>query len=194
MSAAHSAEKDPSPADQASGEAAEPRPETLEELLQRLRPRLRRVLAGYHIPPQDAEDLLQEALLAAYLAWPTIQNKDAWLLVTLRHKCSIYWRGHRTRKVQAVDPEFLEDLAGAQPAPQEREELLWDLDRLLALLGHRHRELMRLRFGLGFSPDEVAEKLGYNTSSVRKLSCRSLVRLQKKAGELASYPPVVAAR
>ena len=169
----------------------DPALETFEQALERLRPRLRRVLHNYRIPPQDAEDLLQEALLAAYLSWAVIQNRDAWLLVTLRHKCSVYWRGHRTRKTQAVDPEFLEDLAGAQPAPQEREELLWDLDRLLSLLGERHQMLMRLRFRLGWTPEEVAEELGYNTSSVRKLSCRSLERLQRKAGEIATYPPVV---
>jgi RNA polymerase sigma factor (sigma-70 family) len=164
--------------------------ETLEETLTRLRPRLRRVLANYHIPPQDAEDLLQEALLAAFLSWSTIENRDAWLLVTLRHKCSIYWRSHRARKTQAVDPEFLEDLAGAQPPPQEREELLWDLDRLLSLLGERHQALMHLRFRMGLTPEEVAVELGYNTASVRKLSCRSLARLQQKAGEIATYPPV----
>ena len=170
-------------------EASEPSPgpATLEELLEGLRPRIRRVFTSYRIPPQDCEDLLQEALLAAFLSWSTIYNKEAWLLVTLRHKCSIYWRTLRNRRLQAVDPEFLEDLAGAEPAPQERAELLWDLDRLLALLSGRHRELMRLRFGLGLTPEEIAERLGYNSSSVRKLSCRSLTRLQKKADQLATF-------
>lgn len=168
----------------------DPSLESFEQAVERIHPRLRRVIHNYRIPPQDAEDLLQETILAAYLSWSTIENREAWLLVTMRHKCSIYWRGHRTRKTQAVDPEFLEDLAGAQPAPQEREELLWDLDRLLSFLGARHEELMRLRFRMGMTPEEVAEELGYNTSSVRKLSCRSLARLQQKAGEIATYPPI----
>lgn len=162
-------------------------PATLEELLAGLRPRIRRVFSTYRIPAQDTEDLLQEALLATFLSWSSIYNKEGWLLVTLRHKCSIYWREQRGRRLQAVDPDFLEDLAGAQPAPQERAELLWDLDRLLGLLSSRHRALMRLRYGLGFTPEEVAARLGYNNSSVRKLSCRSLSRLQKKAGELATF-------
>jgi RNA polymerase sigma factor (sigma-70 family) len=161
----------------------------LQELLDRSRVRVKRLLARYHIPPEDAEDLLQESLLVTYLSWSKVQNKQAWLLVTLRHKCSVYWRGHRARRYQAVDPEFLEDLAGAQAAPQEREELLRDLERLLSVIGERHRTLIEMRFGLGLSPEEAAEKLGCRTSSLRKLSCRSLARLQKKAEQIATFRP-----
>lgn len=165
-----------------------PPSDSVKELLEKMRARIRRVLSSYRIPAQDAEDLLQEALLVTVKSWDNIQNKEGWLLVTLRHKCSIYWRGHRTRRVQAVDPEFLEDLAGALPAPQERQELLWDLDRLLELLGERHRDLMLMRFSLGLTPEEAAERLGYNTSSVRKVTCRSLARLQKLAARRAPLP------
>lgn len=163
--------------------------ESFEQLINEARPRIRRVLSSYRIPPQDAEDVIQEALLAAFLVWPSIQNKVAWLTVTLRRKCSLYWRSQSYRRWHGVDPEFLEDLAGSEPPRQEREEMYWDLDRLLDQLASRHQELVRLRFGLGLSPEEAAERLGYNPSSIRKVTCRALARLQKKAGEIATFTP-----
>jgi len=154
-------------------------PASVEELLEELRPKIRRLFANYRVPHIDAEDLLQEALLATFLNWSEIRCKQGWLLVTLRHKCSVYWREKRYGKVQAVDAPTLEVLAAPLPAPQERAEMIWDLDRAVVSLDARHRMLLRLRYALGFSTFEVAERLGYNVTSVRKLSCRSVDRLQK---------------
>ena len=142
----------------------------------------------YNIPPEDAEDLLQEALLITYRSWSKITHKDAWLLVTLRRKCSFYWR-QRARPCQAVDPEILEVLAGAESPPQEREQLFRDLEQLLSVLSERHRALIEMRFGIGLSPEETAEKLGCRVSSVRKLSYRALLRLQRMAEERATFRP-----
>ncbi len=154
-------------------------PASLEALLEELRPKIRRLFANYRVPHTDAEDLLQEALLATFLNWGEIRCKQGWLLVTLRHKCSVYWRAKRYGRVQAVDPPTLEVLAAPLPAPQERAEMIWDLDRAVLSLDERHRKLLRLRYAMGFSTVEVAQRLGYNVTSVRKLACRSVDRLQK---------------
>jgi RNA polymerase sigma factor (sigma-70 family) len=154
-------------------------PASVEELLEELRPKIRRLFANYRVPHSDAEDILQEALLATFLNWGEIRCKQGWLLVTLRHKCSVYWREKRYGRVQAVDPPTLDTLAPALPAPQERAEMIWDLDRAVFSLEERHRQLLRLRYALGFSTVEIAARLGYNVTSVRKLSCRSVARLQK---------------
>jgi DNA-directed RNA polymerase specialized sigma24 family protein len=37
--------------------------ESLDQLLRRLRPRLKQVLGRYRVPAHDAEDLVQEALI-----------------------------------------------------------------------------------------------------------------------------------
>jgi len=154
-------------------------PATLEELIRELRPKIRRLFANYRVPHIDAEDILQDALLATFLNWGEIRCKQGWLLVTLRHKCSVYWREKRYGRVQAVDAPTLDALAPSLPAPQERAEMHWDLDRAVAGLDRRHRELLRLRYALGFSTIEIAERLGYEIASVRKLSCRSVDRLQQ---------------
>jgi RNA polymerase sigma factor (sigma-70 family) len=152
-----------------------------ERFLAGIRPKVRRVFARYHIPRQDAEDLLQDALLAAVGKWELIQSKDAWLVATLCHKCSIYWRDRRRSRVEEVDDERLEHLAPPQRAGQENIEHRRDLRRLLATLESRHRALLVLRYGAGFSPLEVAQRLGYHEASIRKLACRSMEKLQRAA-------------
>ncbi|HEY4588533.1 MAG TPA: sigma factor, partial [Thermoanaerobaculia bacterium] len=57
-----------------------PDDQTLLELLEAIRPRLRRLLRSYDIPPEDAEDLVQESILEALRKWDTIRQKDVWLL------------------------------------------------------------------------------------------------------------------
>jgi len=158
-------------------------PASIEELLDVVRGRVRRVFAQYRIPHQDAEDLLQEALIVTFKRWDEIRYKEGWLLVTLRHKCSIYWREKRGSRMQAVDPPFLEALSPSVAPEQEREEMLWDLHTLFECLEERHSALLSLRYLSGFSTTECAKRLGYNASSVRKLSCRALVKMLRRLDE-----------
>jgi RNA polymerase sigma factor (sigma-70 family) len=156
----------------------------LEQLVEKLRPRLKRILYGYGVPPHDADDLLQEAFLAVLSKWETIDNKEAWMIGTLRHRCARYWRQRRSNVLEAVDAALLEALSQPQPAPQERAALVWDLESVFVTLSVRHRAVLWLRFGLGLSTEEVADRLGYCPASIRKLTLRSLARLR-----LAVDPP-----
>jgi len=164
-----------------------PEPATFEELIATSRPKVRRVFAHFRIPHQDAEDLLQEALIVTFKRWSEIRHKEGWLVVTLRFKCSIYWREKQTSRLQAVDPSFLEVLSEAVPPEQEREEMLWDLDSLFGCLEERHSALLYLRYLSGYSTAECAEMLGYNVSSVRKLCGRAVAKMLRRLDE--SGPP-----
>jgi RNA polymerase sigma factor (sigma-70 family) len=157
--------------------------EPLERFLERIRPRVKRVLRSYDIPPEDAEDILQEALLDAVRKWDTIQHMESWLLGTLGYKCSHYWRRQRSDRVriQAVDTPELEELAPPQPPAQDRDGVLLDLHSLMRGLGKKHQAALWLRFGLGLSTEEVAQRLGYCPSSIRKLTLRSMARLHRWA-------------
>jgi RNA polymerase sigma factor (sigma-70 family) len=165
---------------------AEPATETLEELLEKVRPRLKQVLKRYDIPFQDAEDLLQEAFVELFRKWETIRVKDAWLLGTVRFKCSTYWKRRRAERVQAFDLPELTELSPPQPPEQERTEVLHDLRHLVRGLDDRHLAVLYLRFGLGLSSAEVALRLGYRSSSIRKLADRSLARLRRWAAAEAA--------
>ncbi len=154
--------------------------ESFDTLLERLRPRLKQILYRYQIPPEDAEDILQEALLATVLKWERIRNPEAWLVVTLKNRCLIYWRRRRGSLCTAVDDGALELLSEPEAPPQERQHMRWDLDNLMGNLPTRHQDLLRLRYLQGHSPSEVAERLGYCQSSVRKLASRCLARLSEQ--------------
>jgi len=153
---------------------------SLEDILIRMEPRLKRVLSRYRIPAQDAEDLLQETFLIMISKAGTIRNHDAWLLGTLANRCIIYWRKHRSRLWDLVDATILELLADVEAPPQETSDLRFDLDALLANLPDRCRSVLRLRYGFGCSTAEAAEKMGYCSSSIRKVTRRCLAALTEQ--------------
>jgi RNA polymerase sigma factor (sigma-70 family) len=161
--------------------AAAPDTETLEELLEAVRPRLKKVLKVCDIPFQDAEDLLQETFLELLRKWDTVRHKDSWLVGTLRFKCSNYWRNRRAVPVEAFDLPDLDGMATPLAPDQERAEILHDLRRLVDGLDDRDRAVLYLRFGLGLSTAEVALRLGYRSSSIGQLTGRCLARLRRLA-------------
>lgn len=149
---------------------------SLEDLLDRMQPRLRRILSRHRIP-QDAEDLLQETFLILVTKWGTIRNPEAWLLATLSNRCIIYWRKVRGRIWDLVDSTLLELLGEAEAPAQQLAELRVDLETLLSRLPDRCRSVLQLRYGLGFSTTEAAERTGYCKSSIRKVTRRCLAAL-----------------
>ena len=155
--------------------------ESLDELLERVKPRLKQVLFRYRIPVEDAEDILQEALLAAVVKWDRIRDPEAWLVVTLKNRCLIYWRRRRENVLTAVDSQVLEGLSEPESPPQDRQGARLDLATLTRDLPERHLTLLRMRYLLGHTSSEVAEELGYCPSSIRKLASRCLQRLNREA-------------
>ena len=152
----------------------------LEEILGRIEPKLKRILFRHRIPAQDADDLLQETLLIMVSKAGSIRNPEAWILATLANRCIIYWRRHRSRLWDQVDMAILELLADVEAPPQEKEDLRFDLESLLAELPERCRSLLRLRYGFGCSAAETAERMGYQTSSIRKVTHRCLALLTQR--------------
>lgn len=164
---------------------------SLEDLLARVEPRLKRVLGRYRIPAQDAEDLLQETFLIMISKAGSIRNPDAWLLATLANRCIIYWRKHRSRLWDLVDTTILELLSEVEAPAQERAELRFDLDSLLSNLPDRCRSVLRLRYGLGCSTAEAAERMGYCKSSIRKVTRRCLAALTEQLLGAGFQPDVL---
>ena len=152
----------------------------LNQFLRRARPKLARLLRGSRIPEQDAEDLIQQTLLALVDRWETIRNPDAWVVGAARKNCLMYWRRHRRRIYDTVDGEVLEWLAAPQRPAQERRELERDLAAVVSRLPERYRSVIRLRYGLGYDPPEVARRLGYRTSSMGKVTTRCLAALNQE--------------
>jgi RNA polymerase sigma factor (sigma-70 family) len=155
-------------------------PSDLDRFLQAMGPKLKWLLSTYHIPPEDAEDVLQQALLALVHQWSTVREPEAWLIVTLRRHCQMYWRTHRRRLYAAVDSALLEFLSQPVAGRQERDDLLFDLRGVIDRLPSRCRTLLSLRFEAGYEPAEVARRLGYRASSISKMTTRCLAALARE--------------
>lgn len=151
-----------------------------EDFLKAVEPQLKRLLAKYRIPSEDAEDLLQQALLALLYQWERVRDPERWLFGTVRRLCQMYWRTNRRRIVSAVDTTLLEWLSEPMAPTQERADLLCDLECLIDRLHPRCQKVLRLRFRLGYEPPEVAAKLGYQKSSIGKITTRCLVALSRE--------------
>lgn len=159
----------------------------LEPFLKAMGPKMKRLLASHRIPIDDAEDVLQQALLALIYQWDDIRDAELWLLGTLRRHCLMYWRTHRRRLYSAVDSTILEWLSQPVAPAQERSDLLCDLRQMIGRLPPRCRSVLELRFQLGYEPAEVAQRLGYRDSSIGKVTNRCLAALAREM--LASTSP-----
>ncbi len=149
------------------------------DFLERVRPRLKAVFARYRVPPEDAEDLLQQALLAFIRHAGEVRDPGAWLAGILRHKCLLYWREKRRRVYDAVDDAMLEWIAKPQAPAQQLADLRHDLVGVIERLPARCRTLLRLRYSLGYEAPELAEQLGYRPSSIGKITTRCLAALTR---------------
>lgn len=164
--------------------------DSLENVLPRMRGRLKHVLALFHVPAQDAEDVLQEALVVATRKWHEVRNKEAWLIGTLRYKCFLYWKRQNNGRLVPHELADLERLCEPIPPVQEGAECRIDLGTLTRELSSHHRQVLWLRFGYGLTHEEIAKELGYCASSIRKMTRRSLARLKKglAASETSRLP------
>ncbi|HEY3568986.1 MAG TPA: sigma-70 family RNA polymerase sigma factor [Thermoanaerobaculia bacterium] len=164
---------------------------SFEEFLKAVEPRLKRLLSLYHIPSDDAEDVLQQALLALLYQWERVRDPESWLFGTVRRHCLMYWRTHKRRIYSAVDSALLELLSTPLAPSQERTDLLFDLESLIGRLPQRCQMVLRLRFRLGYEPTEVAQMLGYRESSIGKITTRCIAALSREllaSGLIESLP------
>lgn len=154
-------------------------PETLEDLAQRLRPRLVKIVGRYRIPAQDVEDILQTALIATLRNWAMLADPEGWLIRTVINQCLMYHRSRRRRPEESLDDTI--DLMPVA-SPEDRIADRQEIERRLAKLPENCRRLFRLRFIYGFNAKEVAELMGSKVSSVYNTThrCTKL---------LASVPP-----
>lgn len=130
----------------------------------------------------DAEDLVQETLLAIHLkreTFDTVQPFTPWAYAIARYKMLDHFRRHGVRR--AVP---LED-AGVLIASETAEEgaARRDLERLLGDLPARQRALVEDVKLTGHSIEEAATRQGMTPGAAKVAIHRSLQRLARKVRE-----------
>jgi RNA polymerase sigma-70 factor (ECF subfamily) len=148
-------------------------------LLERFRSQADRVRLRYRIQHEDAEDLLQQTLLAFVQKRPGIDCPEAWLVGAFRRECLMFLRRRQRRLYDAVDTTLLEACIPSDAPSQEQTQLLRDVESAIEKTPRRCRSILRMRYRLGFATGEIAEELGYRATSVRKIASRCLAALTR---------------
>jgi RNA polymerase sigma-70 factor (ECF subfamily) len=120
--------------------------------------------------PHDAEDVCQDAFIAALERLGTLRDPDrfaAWLMRIVRnHALNV----HRSRRVRSEEPidEAVEQGGGPDPGREaERSTLRKDLLNALATLDETRREVALLHDVEGWRHAEIADRLGMPEGTVR---------------------------
>jgi RNA polymerase sigma factor (sigma-70 family) len=123
---------------------------------------------------QDAEDLVQETLLAAWRGLEGFQGRASlrsWLYRIATNRCLNALRTHSRRPLEPYPDTLLEDMPDSSPDPAARYELkeATELAFVAALQGlpPRQRAVLVLRDVLGFSAAEVAGMLDTGEVAVK---------------------------
>jgi hypothetical protein len=117
-----------------------------DELLGRLRVRAAAIMAAYEIPAHEAEDLMQDALLALVARRAEVRSPESYLVGILRHGCAAHIRQrYKERRVLQVDPGALAALAGAAASGHGTADDRLDLVTLLDTLPTRQFCVLLLR-------------------------------------------------
>ena len=127
------------------------------------------------VGPQDAEDALQETLIAALRAYPRLRagsNLRAWGMAIARNKAIDSARA-RGRRPVPVD-EAGEGLAA--PAPAERDGELWAAVRELP---PRQRAAVALRYAADLSHRDVGAAMGCTEEAARRSAADGIKRLRE---------------
>jgi RNA polymerase sigma-70 factor, ECF subfamily len=154
-------------------------------LLNEVATSLRQVAAGdlkrFGLQGCDAEDVVQETLLAIHLKRHTWQDDRPflpWLRAIVRHKAVDFVR-RRGRKIEVP----VEQVADTLPAPATAPDLSAPLERFLEELPQRQRQVVESLAVNGASVRETALKLNMSHGAVYVAFHRGLAALSLKFGE-----------
>jgi len=153
----------------------------LHEMAPALRSSARRGLARAGMPDADAEDIVQETLLAIHLkrhTWDPSAPIGPWITVIARNKLIDALRRRNRQHAVPID-DVIDVLAADEAAPDRG---VASADRYVDALPDRQRAVVRAIALEGASIGEAAQKLSMTEGAVRVALHRGLAALSAKFG------------
>ena len=149
---------------------------------------LRRLAAKLLNDPSDRDDAVQDALLTGLATSKPKGNSASWYAGVLRNKARRIWsrRSSGFNKQLSLEAEP----GSSSPEPGEnldREFVRELLHSILDCLPEAQSEVLRLRFFEDLGPEEIAERVGRPSSTVKTQLARGLAgmrtRLDQRTGD-----------
>lgn len=130
----------------------------------------------------EAEEIAQDTLIKAYVRWRRVEHHARpWVCrVAVNGALAVVRRRNRDRGRRGMEPD-----TGFQTGVADR----LDLQRLLASLSRRQRDVVALRYLADLSEADVADELGISVGAVKTHTHRGIEALRRRLQpEPASAP------
>jgi RNA polymerase sigma-70 factor (sigma-E family) len=130
---------------------------------------------------EQAEDLVQNALVKTYRKWDSVASADrpiAYVRTIVVREHLSWWRRLSNHEIPSAIPEDVTDVF--PDAEIAETDAMW---RLLANLPRRQRAVLALRYYEDLSDADIAQLLGCSTGTVRSNASRGLATLRRSAKE-----------
>jgi RNA polymerase sigma-70 factor (ECF subfamily) len=141
----------------------------------------------------DAEDLTQQTFERALKSWsrydPARAGVATWLLAIARNLLVDHIRADRSARQQPLDDLDRGHDALVDPGNPPDIGLEPDLERALATLAARDREIVALKFGGELTGPEIAAATGLSLANVQQILSRSLRRMRISMDEAEPAVP-----
>jgi RNA polymerase sigma-70 factor (sigma-E family) len=142
--------------------------------------RLAMVLTG---DPESAQDVVQDAFLGLYRAWPQLRNPakaPVYLRAAVLNGARGVLRARNRRRLLPL--QYDPPVWSAEAAVMVREDHRAVL-AAVARLSPRQREVLALRYYVGLSQAEIAESLSITTGTVSSTISHAMTALARELGE-----------
>ena len=142
------------------------------ELVSEYRLRLYRKACSLLSNPEDAEDVLQEALVTAYKAIGKFRGESGfytWIYRIVINKCRDFQRSRRTKREEDIEP-YQPVLSDDRISLEKNLELSDDAEYLIGKingLGKKYREILMMRYYDELSYQEIADAQDLNVGTVK---------------------------
>ncbi len=161
------------------------------QLVQRYQSRLYNTLLHVVSSREEAEDVMQDAFVQAFVKLNTFQGKSAFYtwLYRIAFNVSV---SRRRRKRPEVSVELSREVSGAEPSDQAedpsdrllRQERADQVHEALESLSEEHRAILVLREMEGCCYETIAEILGLAAGTVRSRLHRARLQLREQLKEV----------